>query len=182
MVPSETLKANLELMEKYRGGFFVECGVWRGGMMAEMMKIASSVIGYDSFQGLPAPAAIDGEAALKYASQIASAEYYDNCRADFEETTSYLFSIGQNFYLYKGWFCEELFLGCPMIDVLRLDCDWHDSIKICLKHLFPKLKKGGIVIVDDYIAYDGCAIAVNEFVSDKPIRIREYKGVTYFIK
>src|SRR5687768_16254146 len=84
MVPPAIMTANCELMRKHRG-IMVECGVWKGGMMAEMMNLADLVIGYDSFEGLPDPEPHDGPAALNYSAGKDLPDYYDNCRADFDD-------------------------------------------------------------------------------------------------
>ena len=36
------------------------------------------------------------------------------------------------------------------ISVLRLDTDWYESTKMELQVLYPRLVKGGILIIDDY--------------------------------
>lgn len=182
MIPHGIIAANIELMRQHPG-VMVECGVWKGGMMAKMMKIADHVIGYDSFEGLPEPKNHDGKTALEYANNKSSPAYYDNCKAGYDDVYNYLLNIGGNFKLVKGWYSPELFNDCTWgISVLRIDCDWHDSVKVVLENLFPKVKTGGLVIIDDYKAYDGCALAVNSFMSKTSIRLREYKGVTYFNK
>ena len=68
-------------------GDFVECGVWRGGasfLMAELLRQAGAsdrrVWLFDSFEGLPPPAAIDGARALASPGDRASPWYHDNCR------------------------------------------------------------------------------------------------------
>jgi O-methyltransferase len=69
--------------------------------------------------------------------------------------------------LVKGWFNETTpgFTPPCEIAVLRLDGDWYDSTRVCLENLYPHVAPGGIVIVDDYYNWDGCARAVNEFVA-----------------
>ena len=73
-------------------GDFVECGVWRGGasfLMAELLRQAGvsdrRVWLFDSFEGLPPPAEIDGAKALAYSEDHANPWYHDNCRASLEE-------------------------------------------------------------------------------------------------
>ena len=49
------------------------------------------------------------------------------------------------------------------ISILRLDTDWYESTKIELEVLFPKLSKGGILIIDDYGQWKSSRKAVDEF-------------------
>ena len=54
---------------------------------------------------------------------------------------------------------------------------------MCLDALIPQMAPGGLVLIEDYLAWDGCARAVNEFLgnADLPIRLRESRyGVTWF--
>ena len=53
----------------------------------------------------------------------------------------------------------------PAIAVLRLDGDWYGSTMTCLEHLFDKVLPGGIVLMDDYYAWEGCSKAVHDFLS-----------------
>ena len=45
---------------------------------------------------------------------------------------------------------------------------------VCLEHLAPLVAEEGVIIVDDYYAWDGCARAVHDYLSrqDLPYRIR----------
>jgi hypothetical protein len=52
------------------------------------------------------------------------------------------------------------------IAVLRLDTDWYESTKHELFHLFPRLSKNGILIVDDYGCWAGSRKAVDEYFAD----------------
>ena len=188
MIPRKLYVANLELIAKYGRGdmIVVECGVWKGGMMAGIKSIGKNVIGFDSFEGLPEPKEIDGPKAMEYVQYKTSPHYYDNCRADYRDTDRFLASVGGSLYcLFRLWYSREGLrtgIGESPISVLRIDCDWYESVKICLDALYGNVVSGGIIICDDYGAYDGAARAVNEFIADKKIRIREYKGVCYFVK
>ncbi len=48
------------------------------------------------------------------------------------------------------------------VALLRLDGDWYESTRDCLNWMYPKLRKGAPCIVDDYYAWDGCALALHE--------------------
>jgi hypothetical protein len=57
------------------------------------------------------------------------------------------------------------------IAILRLDTDWYESTKHELEHLFPRLSKGGVLIIDDYGTYPGARKAVDEYISDRRLSL-----------
>lgn len=57
------------------------------------------------------------------------------------------------------------------IAILRLDTDWYSSTKFELEHLYPKLVKGGVLIIDDYGHWEGCKKAVDEYFTNNNIPI-----------
>jgi hypothetical protein len=65
-----------------------------------------------------------------------------------------------NVTLIKGFFHNTLIPenidNIGEIAVLRLDGDWYESTMTCLKHLFPKVVKGGLIILDDYYRVLSC--------------------------
>jgi O-methyltransferase len=79
-------------------------------------------------------------------------------------------------HIYKGWFEETLgkYPGAE-IAVLRLDGDWYESTMTCLDQLFPYVSFGGIVLLDDYDAWDGCALATHDFLSKNKSRSRLFR-------
>ena len=50
------------------------------------------------------------------------------------------------------------------ISVLRLDTDWYESTKAELEVLWPRLSPGGWLYVDDYSAFRGARLAVDEWL------------------
>ena len=57
------------------------------------------------------------------------------------------------------------------IALLRLDTDWYESTRHELEHLFPRLAAGGVLIIDDYGAWEGARRAVDEFVDANDVSI-----------
>lgn len=164
---------NMLVVDEHRhvAGCVVECGVWRGGIaagMAEVLGPDREYFLFDSFEGLPAATARDGESANNWQKDVKGAAYYDNCRApvEFAERAMQL-SGARRYKLVKGWFENTLpsFVPpCP-IAVLRLDGDWYESTMTALESLFKYMAPDGIVILDDYYAWDGCSRAVHDFLS-----------------
>ena len=58
-----------------------------------------------------------------------------------------------------------------ILPFLRLDTDWYKSTKHELIHLFPKISKGGVLIIDDYGFWQGAKQAVDEYISENNIKI-----------
>jgi hypothetical protein len=165
-------------------GDFVECGVWRGGasfLMAELLRQAGArdrkVWLCDSFEGMPQPEPVDGPAAAIWAREPEGAHYYDNCRASLDEVQESARRLGLQDYTecVKGWFQDTLpALGerIGTIAILRIDCDWYASVLCCLDSLFDRVAEGGIVIFDDYFTFDGCAVAVHQFLGKRGLAYR----------
>jgi len=180
MAPSKVFFRNMLIVDRVRHvkGCVVECGVWRGGMsagMAEVLGPERTYLLFDSFEGLPAATERDGEAARRWQSDTTSETYYDNCSADITFARRAMSMSGaRDFVLIKGWFEETLrdFVPPSPIAVLRLDGDWYESTTVALEALFRHVAPDGIVIVDDYYAWDGCCRAVHDFLSRRGLTAR----------
>ena len=57
----------------------------------------------------------------------------------------------------------------PVVALLRLDTDWYESTRHELTHLYPRLSKSGILIIDDYGHWKGCRKAVDEYFAGQPL-------------
>lgn len=192
MIPEETFITNLELCSRFLSveGDIVECGVWRGGMIAaitELTELKKQAHLFDSFEGLPPAKPIDGKDALTWQKNTKGETYYDNCAADESFALGAMKLSGSNNYkLYKGWFQNTLdqYEEKP-ISILRLDGDWYDSIKVCLDKLYPFVTEGGIIVLDDYYIWDGCTKAAHDYLSEikSPSRVHQWNNqVAYIIK
>jgi O-methyltransferase len=177
MIPKTTFIKNLKLCNDFRAikGNVVECGVWRGGMIAAIAELLGNDRTYyllDSFEGLPEAQKNDGEAAKQWQEDKEGLMYFDNCKAEvcYAEEAMKLADI-KNYQTIKGWFSETLpkFNVNQEISILRLDGDWYDSILKCLNYLYPSVVKGGLIILDDYYVWDGCSRAVHDYLSSNNI-------------
>jgi O-methyltransferase len=180
MVPEDIYTANLRLASRVKSvpGSIVECGTWRGGMIAGIADVLGPSRHYclfDSFEGLPPAREIDGVAALAWQKNTSSPGYYNNCRASEQEARQVMsMSRATNYTLVKGWFNETL----PRADLgpialLRMDADWYDSSKAILDNLAACVVPGGLILVDDYYTWEGCTRAVNEHAAARNWMIRQ---------
>lgn len=93
MIPDSTYVSNLKLVLSASSvhGAIVECGTWKGGMIAGMAKLLGKnreYYLYDSFEGLPATEAIDGQAAKRWQENTESPGYFNNCTASEKEAAT----------------------------------------------------------------------------------------------
>jgi O-methyltransferase len=165
-------------------GAIVECGTWKGGMIAAIAETLGNNRKYflcDSFQGLPIAREIDGPAAMKW-----QADNQNNCRASEDDVKESMKLAGITSYqIVAGWFDDTLpSLNVGPIALLRLDADWYGSTLRCLNYMFDRVAKGGIIIVDDYYVWDGCSRAVHRFLSggSHTERIQSLGNVCYMVK
>ncbi len=185
-----------EVLRKGVPGDFIECGTWRGGasfLMADRLRRAGvsgrRVWLCDSFEGHRPPQAIDGAAALSYADDTGSPYYHDNCRVDVDDVRDSARRLGLEPWtrIVKGWFDATLPVvraDIGAIAILRIDCDWYASVRCALDCLYDSVSAGGVIIFDDYYDYDGCAIAVHEFLAERRLadRLEQYGGVAFMRK
>ena len=191
MIPERDYIGTLRLARQamHTPGSIVECGTWRGGMIAGMADVLGPLRRYqlfDSYQGLPPVKEVDGPAALEWQTNKTSSDYHNNCTASEEEARAAMsISAAKDYQIIKGWFDQtlpETKLSEP-IALLRMDADWYESTKCILDNLASSVTPGGMIIVDDYHTWDGCTKAVNEYVASRSWRIREshYAQICFII-
>lgn len=182
MIDPERYRANLEIAARLKDepafpeGCIVECGVWRGGMIAGFRSMFGEGRHYqlfDSFQGLPPPSAHDGADAHWWAEHPEHPRYFNNCSAGAEYVRK-LFdgdSAAGRAEIVEGWFKDTL-AAAPKrpVALLHLDCDWYESTLLCLRHFWPLVRAGGAILIDDYYDWEGCRRAVHDFLSAENAR------------
>ena len=168
-------------------GAFVDCGVWKGGsaltmiytLMALKSQIKDSYL-YDTFAGMAEPTDVDVSvsgfvAKKKFLADQISPTKNNWCLSDIEEVKRVLFNTGYNkeaLKFVKGKVEDTIPQTIPNeISLLRLDTDWYTSTKHELTHLFPLLKSGGVLIIDDYGEWEGARKAVDEYILDNNLNL-----------
>lgn len=193
MIKPNHYVSNLTLASRFKDieGCIVECGVWRGGMIAGLAEVFGKDRRYylfNSFQGLPEPKVIDGDGALEWSRNKQGRTYYDNCKAEISYAKDAMKLTGAHDYqCVEGWFNETIpnFEFNDKIAFLRLDADWYESTMICFQNLYELVATGGCIVIDDYYAWDGCSRAVHDYLSVSKSTSRIYQtktGVSYIIK
>jgi O-methyltransferase len=138
----EIIRSILALTNEIPGAI-VECGCFKGGSTAKLSLAAAMAMRrmhvFDSFEGLPAPAA---SAAGFDESQVFQQGGY---AGTLEEVTDNVRRFGDLSVcsFHKGWFEETLPSLNEPVAVAFVDVDLVSSLKTCLDHLYPLLSPGG---------------------------------------
>ncbi|MGD0812826.1 MAG: TylF/MycF/NovP-related O-methyltransferase [Verrucomicrobiota bacterium] len=163
-------------------GALVECGVWRGGsmmLMAQTLKACGDetrqLYLYDTFEGMPPPTEIDKDFGDRPAAARLEEEEQKKTASDvwaiarLGEVKEHMESVGypvEKIHYVAGKVEATIPSDVPaQIALLRLDTDWYESTAHELKHLYPLVVRGGVVIIDDYGYWQGARKAVDEFLA-----------------
>ena len=173
-------------------GSIIECGVFKGASLIrfatflKLLKSNKKIIAFDTF-GKHTTTKISSDhkrrkILLSHRKEAISEKQLMNIlkRKGLEK----------NIQLIKGDITETvpnyLKLNPKLkISLLNLDVDFYEPSMSILKNFYPKLSKGGILMLDDYGVWDGETMAVDEYFIDKKIKIRKHmfsKTPSYIIK
>lgn len=168
-------------------GDIVECGVWKGG---SMMAIADTLLKlgdskrdlylFDTFDGMAPPTendvdieGISAEDLLNNAEKIKDDSVW--CCAGLDIVKRSLGTVNypsEKIHYVQGMVEQTIPEHTPQkIALLRLDTDWYESTKHEMEHLFPRLVKGGILIIDDYGHWQGAKKAIDDYIDQNNILI-----------
>lgn len=168
-----------KVCQSFIGGNFVECGVARGGsaallawVSARYSNVPRKVFAFDSFEGMPTPDANDTHEGIP-AEDTGWGTGTINAPEETLLELAQKLGVANHIEIVKGWFQETLpsrkkDLG--MIALLHADGDWYASTKTIFEHLYDRVQPQGIVQIDDYGYWEGCAKAVHEFQEEHGIR------------
>jgi hypothetical protein len=159
-------------------GRWLEAGVALGGsaiLLSKLKAAATPLDLYDVFGLFPAPSANDGDDAHQRFAVIASGSspgiggdgYYGYEQDLLAKVKANLRGFGVDsehgtVRCVQGLFDATLHPDGP-VALAHVDCDWYDSVRVCIERIAPRLAIGGIVVFDDYSSYSGCRRAVDEW-------------------
>ncbi len=165
-------------------GAVVECGVWRGGaVLAMVMSLVAAgdterdIYLFDTFEGMTEPGdvdvslydkpALDSWREFEGEGRKAWDYWFNKETFNLDDVKGLIHSSGyppERIHFVVGRVEDTIPEGAPdEIAVLRLDTDWYQSTKHEMEHLYPRVVKGGVLMVDDYGHWDGSRRAVDEF-------------------
>jgi hypothetical protein len=147
-------------------GSAAEVGVYKGGSIALIAFHISdkTVYGFDTFEGLPTTKNIDRH------------HKGDFNNVSYKEVKGKLKAF-KNIELIKGLFPQEtsFFIKNKKFSLVHLDVDLYQSHLDSLEFFYPRMVKGGVIIIDDY-EWHGCpgvTESTNEFFKNKPEKVQK---------
>lgn len=171
-----------EVGKEKKDGIIIEAGCALGGsalVITSSKKQIRPFYVYDIFEMIPPPSEQDGPDAHERHETIASGKsrgigknkyygYEENLFYKLEKTfRDYGLPVkNNNVHLVKGLFKDTVFVNEP-VALAHIDCDWYESVMICLQRIEPRLIQGGILIIDDYYFWSGSRKAVDAYFADK---------------
>lgn len=171
-----------ELEHRPLEGALVEAGTALGGsavMMAAVKEPTRPFFVFDAFGLIPAPSVKDGDDVHERYENILSGQaagigggtyygYEENLLLKVEQTFSQhgLETTANHVHLVKGLYEDSLHLNQP-VALAHIDCDWYESVMVCLERIVPHLVVGGVLVIDDYFSWSGCRTAVDEFFASR---------------
>ena len=136
---------------------------------------------FDTYEGMPEPSAQDvgndeADTRAKFdRMKLSTREGSRWCYSSLDEVKHNLARTGypaDKMRFIKGRVEDTLPASEPgQIALLRLDTDWYESTDWEMRHLYPKLTRGGVIIVDDYLYWRGCRQAVDEYVAEQKLKL-----------
>ena len=183
------LAAMHEINARKIPGDVLEMGLALGGsgiLLADAMG-PRRFFGYDVFGMIPPPDDNDAADAHKRYEKIKSGEsrglggdVYYGYRDDLLTAVEASFARhgqkvdNQRITLVPGLFEDTVpEHSGDAISLAHIDCDWYAPVKLCLERLGPRVSVGGLIILDDYLDYEGCRKATDAFLKHAPFKLRQ---------
>jgi hypothetical protein len=163
-------------------GSIIECGVFKGNSLIRFASFrelgiskSKKIIGFDMFGKFP-------EANFQKDKKIRKEfiKYSGSEGITKQQLIKVLKQkkIDQKIELIKGNIIQTIpnyVKKYPKLKIsfLNLDSDTYEAAKIILEYLYPKITKGGILLLDDYGVWPGETKAVDEYFKNKKVKIKK---------
>ena len=165
-------------------GAIVECGVLKGAsfsrfaMFREIFSnpFSKKIIGFDTFGKFPETSFEDDKKPRE--QQITNAGLESISKEQLNEVLKNK-GIEKNIELIEGDIVETVPKYVEdnpelKISLLNLDTDIYEPAVTILDKLYPRITKGGVLVLDDYETFPGEAKAVDDYFKDQKIEIKKF--------
>jgi hypothetical protein len=176
-------------------GAIVECGVLKGASFSRFATFreifsnpfSKQIIGFDTFGKFPETSFEDDKQRRDLQIDVAGNESIST-----EQLKKILKHKGieRNIELIEGDITKTVpkyIKDNPRlkISLLNLDTDIYEPAVTILENLYPRITKGGILLLDDYETFPGEAKAVDDYFKDQDVEIKKFPfclSPSYIIK
>ena len=178
--------AHYELFKQCQNlpGAIVECGIFKGASLARFAmfrelfanSFAKKIIGFDIFGKFPE---------TKFQDDKKELNKFVNASGGISISKSQLYEVLANKGITEGVELGEGEITKTVpeyvknnpelkISLLNLDTDIYEPAVTILENLYPKIVKGGILILDDYSTFPGETKAVDDYFKDSNIKVNKF--------
>jgi hypothetical protein len=165
-------------------GAIVECGVFKGASLVRFAgfrelfgnPFSKKIIGFDIFGEFPETQFRDD---VQYRQRFVDAAGSSSISVEQLQTVLEKKSLWKNIDLVAG----DILTTVPdyvdrnphlKISLLNLDTDIYEPAVTILERLYPRIVKGGILILDDYGTFPGETRAVDDYFHGKNVIIKKF--------
>lgn len=181
------------LRRKNVKGIYIEAGCALGGstiLISKKKDVETEFYVFDVFGMIPPPSEEDtSDVHDRYRTIVEGKSrglggdlYYGYQKNLYQTVKSNLESFDiqldeENVELIKGKVQDTMDIGEP-VAFAHIDVDWYEPVKTCLEQIWPRLEKGGVIILDDYHDWGGCRKAADEYFReiDDPFTMDDQYG------
>jgi len=163
-------------------GDVLEFGVYKGSSFVQFLSFreyyenceSRTVVGFDSFGKFPDNLELDSDVSFVKKFRQEGGDSISKSDLDtFLKKKNF-----SNYNLIKGNILKTLpnFLkNNPerRYSLVHVDVDVYEPTKCILEHIWGKIVKGGIIILDDYGIIEGANKAIDEFICDKNLSLQK---------
>ncbi|MGM9536441.1 MAG: TylF/MycF/NovP-related O-methyltransferase [Intestinibacter sp.] len=158
-----------DIKEKNLPGEVAELGVYKGKFAAEINRLFPNkkIYLFDTFEGFS-----DKDIETEQSNGYSRAKQGDFSDTSIELVKSKLPYV-DNATFVKGYFPESVTFELPEFCLVSLDTDLYEPTYEGLKVFYPKLVKGGVIIVHDYNStqFSGVKKAVKRFCEEADVSV-----------
>ncbi len=162
------------ILKKDETNDFVECGCWKGHssyIISKLISKSNKKINFhifDSFEGLSESTPNDKSFFQKNSDEkIKISKHFVGSEDFLKKEVLNEFDFVK---IYKGWIPNRFKdVENYQFSFVHLDVDLYEPTYESLKFFYPKLKKGGVIICDEYnfTSFPGAKIAWDNYFKDK---------------
>ncbi|MEK7566751.1 MAG: TylF/MycF/NovP-related O-methyltransferase [Patescibacteria group bacterium] len=171
-------------MTKDLPGAIVECGIYKGASFVRFAgfrnlfgnPFSHKLIGFDTFGKFPETKYKDDK---KYRKKFVEGAGIESISKEQLLEVFKNKGIDKNIELVEGNVVKtvpEYFKKNPHLKIalLNLDVDIYEPSVAILKYFWPRIVKGGVLILDDYGVFPGETKAADEYFKDKNVKIMKF--------